>query len=640
MTSDQNVRGRSQDAATKDMLGKLMLLRLEELVNTANDLSRATQSRTLERRYFVQQIIMAVGILGVAIIFINVHLIRKSVVQPLKRLSKGAEKIGAGDFVSVPKLTADDEVGSLSRAFNSMVARLQDRDMTLKQARDEISSALEERSAALGQATAYNKLLQTIQSVQTQFISNARAEELFPVLLVDLLTLSESEFGFVGEILYTETGQPYLKNHAITDISWDKESTKIYEKFARDRGLESHDIRGLWGTAILSGEPVIANDPATDPRRSGLPTGHPALDSFLGLPFRSDGEVIGMAGIANRPGGYDQDFVDFLKPFVSTCANIIEAYRNENRRRQAEEALQEAKEHLEIRVRERTAELEQANRALQQEMAERRRAEEDVAKERQRFYDILEILPAYVVLMTPDHHISFANRFFRERFGEYEGLRCFEYLFGLSEPCEICEPHKVLKTMAPHHWEWTGPDNRNYDIYDFPFTDTDGSSLIMEVGIDITELKQTLAELTRSNAELEQFAYVASHDLQEPLRNVSGCLQLLEKKYQNTLGSDADQYIRYAVDSGVRMKELIQDLLAYSRIGTRGKPPAPTNCEEILQRAQSNLESASSQAGASITHDPLPTVLGDDTQLLQVFQNLIGNSIKFRRDEPPHVHIS
>jgi light-regulated signal transduction histidine kinase (bacteriophytochrome) len=194
--------------------------------------------------------------------------------------------------------------------------------------------------------------------------------------------------------------------------------------------------------------------------------------------------------------------------------------------------------------------------------------------------------------------------------------------------------------MAPHHWEWTGPDNCDYDIFDFPFTDTDGSSLIMEVGIDITELKQALAELTRSNAELEQFAYVASHDLQEPLRNVSGCLQLLEKKYQNTLGSDADQYIRYAVDSAVRMKELIQDLLAYSRIGTRGKPPAPTNCEEILKKAQSNLESAISQAGASVTHDPLPTVLGDDTQLLQVFQNLIGNSIKFRRDEPPHVHIS
>ena len=125
-----------------------------------------------------------------------------------------------------------------------------------------------------------------------------------------------------------------------------------------------------------------------------------------------------------------------------------------------------------------------------EDVTERKRAEKAVKAERQRFNDVLEMLPAYVVLLTPDYHVPFANRFFRERFGESHGRRCFEYLFGRSEPCEICETYTVLKTNAPHHWEWTGPDGRIYDIYDFPFTDTDGSPLIMEMGIDITERKR------------------------------------------------------------------------------------------------------------------------------------------------------
>ena len=128
--------------------------------------------------------------------------------------------------------------------------------------------------------------------------------------------------------------------------------------------------------------------------------------------------------------------------------------------------------------------------SIARDISERKRAEEAVEAERKRFNDVLEMLPAYLVLLTPDYHVPFANRFFRERFGESHGRRCFEYLFGRSEPCEICETYTVLKTMAPHDWEWTGPDGRNYHVSDFPFTDTDGSTLILEMGIDITERKQ------------------------------------------------------------------------------------------------------------------------------------------------------
>jgi PAS domain S-box-containing protein len=125
----------------------------------------------------------------------------------------------------------------------------------------------------------------------------------------------------------------------------------------------------------------------------------------------------------------------------------------------------------------------------------RQKAEQAIQAERQRANDMLETLPGYLALLTPDYHLTFANRFFRERFGESQGRRCYEYLFKRSEPCEICETYKVLSTMKPGRWEWTGPDGRNYDVYDYPFTDTDGSTMILEMGIDITEQKQAEAQI-------------------------------------------------------------------------------------------------------------------------------------------------
>jgi serine phosphatase RsbU (regulator of sigma subunit)/anti-sigma regulatory factor (Ser/Thr protein kinase) len=130
---------------------------------------------------------------------------------------------------------------------------------------------------------------------------------------------------------------------------------------------------------------------------------------------------------------------------------------------------------------------------------ERKRAEEAVKAERQRFSDVLDALPVYLVLLSPDYHVAFANRFFRERFGESRGRRCFEYLFGRTEPCEVCHTFEVLETRKPLEWEWTGPDGHNYYIHDFPFTDTDGSTLIMETGIDITERKRAEAQILRIN---------------------------------------------------------------------------------------------------------------------------------------------
>jgi PAS domain S-box-containing protein len=154
------------------------------------------------------------------------------------------------------------------------------------------------------------------------------------------------------------------------------------------------------------------------------------------------------------------------------------------------------------------------------------------------------------------------------------------------------------------------------------------------------KLEQLATELKRSNQELEQFAYVASHDLQEPLRAIGGYTQLLMQEYQERLDESATEYMSYIVDGSTRMQQLIQDLLAYSRVGSCSQEFAPTDCNAVVEQAIANLQVAIAESKAIITHDFLPTAIADKTLLMQVFQNLIGNAIKFCRQQSPQVHIA
>jgi signal transduction histidine kinase len=153
------------------------------------------------------------------------------------------------------------------------------------------------------------------------------------------------------------------------------------------------------------------------------------------------------------------------------------------------------------------------------------------------------------------------------------------------------------------------------------------------------QTRRQATELTRSNTELEQFAYVASHDLQEPLRMITGYTNLLAKRYSGKLDQDADEFIAFAVNGAKRMNVLIHDLLSYSRVGTDAKALTRTNCEETLSKTLTSLQMAIKESGATITHDDLPAVLADDTQLGQLFQNLLGNAIKYRGTNPPQIHV-
>jgi light-regulated signal transduction histidine kinase (bacteriophytochrome) len=154
-----------------------------------------------------------------------------------------------------------------------------------------------------------------------------------------------------------------------------------------------------------------------------------------------------------------------------------------------------------------------------------------------------------------------------------------------------------------------------------------------------SQLQRTTEDLIRSNKELEQFASVVSHDLQEPLRTVRGFVQLLQRKYGNRLDAEADTFIEFAVDGTNRMETLIKDLLAYARVTTRNGELVPTDAGAALRQALGNLHASIQETGAEITHRDLPVVQADPAQLVQLFQNLLGNALKFHGDAPPKIDV-
>ncbi len=263
-----------------------------------------------------------------------------------------------------------------------------------------------------------------------------------------------------------------------------------------------------------------------------------------------------------------------------------------------------------------------------------------------------------IVVIGTDYRVKLMNRAACEFSGcsRAPGSLCYQISHHRNTPCNGAEHSCPLEqarksglpvTVVHEHYQSNG-ERHFVEIIASPLWGTDGTLQgIVESMRDITERKRAeeelarrTAELARSNAELEQFAYVVSHDLQEPLRMISGFTKLLEKRYRGRLDKSADEFIAYIVDGTARMQRMIEDLLAYSRVGTRGKPFEPTDCEVIFDQAMINLKVAIEQSGAVVTHDPLPVITADTIQMIGLFQNLISNAIKFRREEPAQVHIS
>lgn len=412
--------------------------------------------------------------------------------------------------------------------------------------------------------------------------------------------LTESMFGFIGMV--NEAG--LFDVIAIGDPGW--EACRMPETDAV-KSLSDMEIRGLWGKVIKAGDSLIINDAASHPDRVGTPEGHPAITSFLGIPLKDADKTIGMISLANKTADYtldDQEGVETLS------MAFLEALKRK------------------------------------QEEKERAGAETLSA--------IIEDMPDSLLITDAEGRMTMINRPFTDVFGygdevlgELPTILVVEEDFPKAmEAIKKCKETGYVTNVELESVAKTG---RRFPVL-LSISLMEGkegnSTRMIGVARDITERKELekermrMAELERSNQELEHFAYVASHDLQEPLRMVTSYVQLLAKRYRDKLDSDANDFIAYAVDGANRMQQLINDLLTYSRVGSRGKTFGPVDLEEVLDEALGNLEGAIVDNGAVITHDPLPLVRADDQQLVQLFQNLIGNAVKFKGEDPPRIYIS
>jgi hypothetical protein len=189
------------------------------------------------------------------------------------------------------------------------------------------------------------ELLNAITGALSRYITEDDPCVLFNGLLEMLLELTASEYGFIGEISHGDDGAPYIKNYATTNIAWDSSTRELYRALEK-KGLIFSRLDSLYGAVVTTGQAVIANNPQSDPRSSGLPEGHPPLNSFMGLPFFRNDEILGIVGLANRPSGYQLNLASRLSPFLATCSNLIQAYRHNTKHLKVIAELERCREHI------------------------------------------------------------------------------------------------------------------------------------------------------------------------------------------------------------------------------------------------------------------------------------------------------
>ena len=476
---------------------------------------------------------------------------------------------------------------------------------------------ISDRKQAEADLAKSNQILQAISSIQTQYLTDAEPRNLFDGMLAHLLELTQSEYGFIGEINFATDGsptmeegymkvrgRPYLKTHAITNIAWNEETRAFYADNA-PRGMEFHNLETLFGAVIVTGEPVIANSPSTDPRRGGIPEGHPPLNAFLGVPFYKNNKMTGMVGIANREGGYDEALVHYIRPFLDTCSRIIEAYRSERQAALRERRRQQA----EVKIREQAA--------------------------------LLDVATDAIMVRDLNDKILFWNRGAENLYG----WTAKEALAGdVNEPLYRRSTARLaeIQQTVIERGEWQGELNHVTKAGSKIVVESRWTSVKDEAGnphsylvvnTDITEQKQLEAQFLRTQ-RLESLGTLAggiAHDLNNILAPILGFSRLLPLKLP-----DADEqtkgFFKIIENNANRGSALVKQILTFSRglEGERGVVQIRHLIAEIKQIISETFPKSIELD--TNTSKNLWTVNADVNQLHQVLMNLAVNA----RDAMPN----
>jgi len=580
------------------------------------------------------------------------------------------QKFGLGSYIGCPVYVAGEIFGTLNFSSPSpQPSPFTESDAEFLQLMAQWVGLELERQNSEIKLKQQNDLLAAISRACEQFIANADPRKVFDNMLLDLLDLSDSEYGFIGEVLYQSDGTPYLKTYALTNIAWNEETRKFYDENAPS-GLEFFNLNTLFGTVLRTGKPVIANDPMHDERRGGLPEGHPALNFFLGIPLYHGQKFVGIAGVSNRKQGYDEELLTYLDPLLKTCSNIISAIKNSLEREQAEAALKESEE---------------------------------------RFYTIFKYAPFGVLLVDLKGHPKFANIAFQKFIGysedELRQLTFAEFTFDddrekskaavatlVSGKCDQYQTekryyHKSGKVIwgnlaitlvrdinqgAIDQVGYTERELMNMGLIDltpdydkqsfiklisplvqgektsYTFETThqrkDGADIPVEIFLQyispdgerprFVAIVRDITERKKIDKMKSEFISTVSHELRTPLTSIRGSLSLIDGGSMGDVPEHMASLVNIAHRNSIRLIDLINDILDMDKV-TSGKLDLHLDEYELKQLLRQSIESNDGYADQFDVKidllEPIPhiKVNVDSNRFNQIMAKLLSNACKF-----------
>ncbi len=472
------------------------------------------------------------------------------------------------------------------------------------------------------------KALYDINHIQTQFISADNPRPVFEYALESLLKYTNSGYGFISEVLHDDSGKPYMKVHAITNIAWNEETRAMYERHIHGE-LEFRNLDTLFGLALKSGKPVISNDVNHDPRRGGTPVGHPALNRFLGIPLYRSGRMVGLVGIANRPEGYDMALVESLTPLTNTYAFMIEEYRNDQKRKATETQLRSNEEYLSGLMENSPVAVRITSESTGQVVFCNRRYAE--MHSRTNPLSVINLTPRNYYV-RPEQYDEIVNTLNQGKVvlnklveiyvqSDRETNILIEEYIPASPPSES-QPIKVYASEQGTRWL----------LATFMKTTYRNEPAIIGWFYEVTEIRRAQQMAEDATRAKSQFLANMSHEIRTPMNAVIGFSQL---GMHETSPEVVQNYLRQIYSSASHLLSIINDILDYSKIeaGKLELTVAPFQLSELFSHLNASYKNLAEQKGIQLEFlqgkDFADLLIGDSTRLLQVLTNLLGNAIKF-----------